>query len=150
MTYSLYSVGVEKNALFVTELADLGDRLDRADLVVSIHYSNKSGFVGDSLGYLFGSNNTVFAYGEVGNGEAVLFEVSAGMKNSVMLESGGDDVVLVLCGKAFRSCADSPVVTFCSAACEEYLARVAAESGSSFFTSLFNDFLCVTSELVDA
>ena len=54
VTYSLYSIGVKKNSLFVTYPADLGDRLDSADLVVSIHYSNKSCLVGDSFGYLFG------------------------------------------------------------------------------------------------
>ena len=42
----LDGVGVEEDALLVAELADLGDGLDDADLVVGVHDGDEDGLVG--------------------------------------------------------------------------------------------------------
>ena len=41
----LHGVGVEEDALLVAELADLGDGLDDADLVVGVHDADEDGLV---------------------------------------------------------------------------------------------------------
>ena len=150
MTDSLNGVRVEKNPLFTAYRTDLGYGLDSADLVVRIHYRNECSLVGDSVGNLRRLDNSVLAYGEICDRKSVLFKISAGMKNCVVFKCACDYVIFSLFGKASGCRTNCPVVAFRSAACEEDLARSAAECRSSLFTSLLNNLLRISSKLVYA
>ena len=49
ITDSLYSIGEHKRTLFMGDLCYLLDRLDGSDLVVSIHYRNDRGTLGNRI-----------------------------------------------------------------------------------------------------
>ena len=67
----------------------------------------------------------------------------------MMLENGGEDVLLALCAKASCNALDSPVVSFRAAAGEEYLPGETAENFGDLASCIFNGTSCVTSQSVD-
>ena len=67
--------------------------LDRADLVVGEHDGDEDGAVGDRARDVVGVDAAVAVDGHVGDVEAELLEVVAGVEDGVVLDRGGDDVV---------------------------------------------------------
>ncbi len=92
----LHGVGVEDDALLVAELADLGDGLDDADLVVRVHDADEDGLVVHGALQVFDVDEAVGLHGQVGDAVAGLFEALAGVERGLVLGDLGDDVVAAL------------------------------------------------------
>ncbi len=86
-------VGVEEGLLLAADLADLGERLDDADLVVHRHDRHDHGLVGDGGTQRVEIDQTVLLHRQVRHLEALLLEMAAGVEHALMLGHRGDDVV---------------------------------------------------------
>ena len=70
----LDGVGVEQNALFLADRADLPDGLDGADLVVGEHDGHEAGVVADGVGDLLRGDEPVRVHVEQRHLKALLFQ----------------------------------------------------------------------------
>ena len=86
MTDRLNSVGVEINAFFLTDRTDLGNRLNCADLVVGIHYRDKTGVVPESFFELVKADISVLVNIKVGHLEALFFELHKSVEHRMMFK----------------------------------------------------------------
>lgn len=73
--------------------ADLGEWLDRADLVVGVHHRHQDSACGDGLLDLGGVDAADAVDGQVGDGKASLLELGAGGQHRLVLNRRGDQVV---------------------------------------------------------
>ena len=74
MRHRLHRIRVEENVMLLADRADLGDRLDRADLVVRKHDRNKAGVLADRVLELVQSNKTVLMHVQQRDLEALLLQ----------------------------------------------------------------------------
>ena len=86
-------VGVEEGLLLAADLADLGQRLDDADLVVHRHDRDHHRLVGDGRAQRLEIDQAVLLHRQVRHLEALLLEMAAGIEHALVLGHGGDDVV---------------------------------------------------------
>ena len=93
---SLNGIGVEDDALLVTQLADFRHRLDDADLVVGKHDRNQDGLVVDGPLQVFDVDQTVGLHRQIRHAVAVLFKPLAGIEHRFVLGHLGDDVIAAL------------------------------------------------------
>ncbi len=96
LAHSLHRVGVEDDALLVAELADLGDRLNHADLVVRIHDRDQDRLVVDGALQVFEIDQPIRLHRQIGHAVALLLQPLAGIEHSLVLGHLGDDVVAAL------------------------------------------------------
>ena len=96
MTGSLHRIGVEQDAALAADGADLGDRLDRADLVVCIHDRHEAGILADGVRDLLGRDEAVFMNIEQRDLKALLLQPLQAVQDGMMLKGGGDDVLFSL------------------------------------------------------
>ena len=92
----LHRIGVEDHVAFVTELADLGDRLHNADLVVREHDGDQDGLVVHRALQVFEVDQTVCLYRQIGDAIAVFLQALAGIEHRLVLGDLGDDVIAAL------------------------------------------------------
>ena len=127
---------MEDNALFFTYSTYLGDGLDAADLVVCVHNGHKASVLADSVGDLLSRDHAVFMHIEERHFKALFFELLERMQNRMMLERGGDYMLLAL------SCADSRrgnerlIICLAAAGGKGYFIGLAAENLSRLFARL--------------
>ncbi len=92
----LGGIGVEDDALVVAQIPDLGDLVDRTDLVVGPHDGDQDRvFTQGVLDHLAGDDAVGTGF-EPGDIEAVLFESLARVEYGLVLMDRGDDVAAVL------------------------------------------------------
>ena len=96
LAYGLDGVGVEDESLLMAQLADLGDRLDHADLVVGEHDADQDGLVVDGRLELVHGDEAVGLGLQVGDAVALLLKLLAGVEHGLVLGGLGDDVVAAL------------------------------------------------------
>ena len=96
MTGSLHRIGVEQDAALAADGADLGNRLDRADLVVCIHDRHEAGILADGVRDLLGRDEAVFMNIEQRDLKALLLQPLQAVQDGMMLKGGGDDVLFSL------------------------------------------------------
>ena len=96
MAEGLDRVRMKTDPLFLRDPADLGDGLDRPDLVVRMHDGDEDGPVRDRLHHVRRIDQAVLIHGEISHPEPFLLQETAGLQNSVMFDRGGDDVVALL------------------------------------------------------
>ena len=92
----LHRVGVEDHVALVTELADFGDRLDDADLVVGEHDRDQDGLVVHRPLQVVEVDQAVGLHRQIGDAIAVFLEALAGIEHRLVLGDLGDDVVAAL------------------------------------------------------
>ena len=99
----LHGVGVDGDARVVRldDARDLGDRLDRADLVVGVHDADEDGAIVERVAERVEVDEAFAVDGQVGDAEALLLERGALVQDGVVLDGGGDDVIAV--GRGWRS-----------------------------------------------
>ena len=123
LAHGLNGVGVKQDATGFADRSDGGQGLNGANFVVCGHHTNKDGFVGDRLGNLLGTHMAIFVNRKVGNFKTVPFEPFARVKDRLVFDAGGDNVVAffpIHRGHAF----DGEVVAFGgSAGKDNFLAR---------------------------
>ena len=129
----LNGVGVEQDALFLTDRADLCDGQDGADLVVGIHDRHEAGVVADGVAHLLGGDRSGLADRQKLHLEALLFEPLQRMENGMVLKRGGDDVLFPLARAELRRRKQRLIVRLASAGGECDLPRLTAETRGNAF-----------------
>ena len=89
----LGGVGVENDAAFVAEPADLGDRIDRADFVVGGHDRYQDRPIGESVGDRLGRDPSIFVAGNDRDLPALPCQPFDRVKDRLVLGDGRHQVV---------------------------------------------------------
>ena len=110
-------------------LCDLGDRLNRADLVVCQHNGDHGGLVADRRPDLLHRNKALAVHADISYREAVALQRLTGVQHGMMLDLAGDDMRSALFAPRVGSTLDRPVVGLAAAGGEIDLARLCAETG---------------------
>ena len=97
-THSLNRIGVHPDAVLVGDLSDLLDGLDGADLVVGHHDADEGGVGADSSLDILRADVALRGGLDIGDLEAQTLESCHAVHDGVVLESAGDEVLLVLAG----------------------------------------------------
>ena len=117
---------MEQDALLLAELADLLDRLERADLIVGRHDADQDGLIGHRLGDLLGGHLAVLVDRQKGDLVAVALEPLARVDDGLVLGHLGDDVVPLLFVHR-RDALDGEIVALGGAAGEDNLLGAGAD-----------------------
>ena len=87
---------MKRNIEFLASLADFLHRLNHSDLVINCHNRNEP-HIGPNSGLkLIQVDDLVGLHQQVGDFEALLLEVTAGIEDALVLSQGGDDVALLV------------------------------------------------------
>ena len=86
-------VGVKQHPAVLADAADLGNRLERADLVVGSHHAHEDGALGERFGDLLRCHAAETVYGQVGHVEAIALQPFARVQHGLVLRLHRDDVV---------------------------------------------------------
>ena len=109
--YSLCGIGMEQYTVFFTNFCDFSHWLNHAGFVVGPHERHKNGGRPDSCFQIGQIHQSVFLYFQVSDFCSGLFKVFAGVKYSLVLRFGCDDMV-ALFGIHLKHTLDSKIVTF--------------------------------------
>ena len=90
---ALHGVDVEQHTFFPRHLAELGDGLDRADLVVRQHHGDKDGLVRDRLAQLLRGDPAELVRRQVVDLETLPLEPLGGIQRRLVLGADRDDVI---------------------------------------------------------
>ena len=140
---------MEANAVRPGDRADLGDGLDRADLVVGGHDGDERGFGRNGLFHVGGAHLAVFVYGQVGHLEALALELLTGVQDGVVLDRAGNDVVALRLER-IGAAAHGPVIGLGAAAGEVDLVGFGVQRGGHLGAGLVEQAARVAAKGVDA
>jgi hypothetical protein len=79
-----------------TQLADLSNRLQHADLVVRRHDCDQDGLIVDGAFQVVEIDQAILLDGHIGDAVAIFLQTLASVEHSLMLSHGGDDVIALL------------------------------------------------------
>ena len=122
----LRCIRVEADAMLVGNFRDVGDRLNRADLVVGVHDADQAGVGCDRLADIIGIDEAGAIDWNITHGHAKLGEMVAWLQRRRVLDLRRDDVRWTLVRRAAYAL-ERKVVRFAAATCENDLVRRAAE-----------------------
>ncbi len=145
----LRRVGVEDHAALATELADLGDGLQHADLVVGGHDRDQDGLVVHGALQVVEIDQAVFLHRQVGDAVAVLLQALAGVEHGLVLGDRGDDVIALL-AVHLGDALDGEVVALGGAGGEDDFFRGRADQLGDALARRFHAFFGRPSERVIA
>src|SRR5258705_9350770 len=149
LSCGLYRVAVEDDALQAADLADLGDRLDHADLVVDHHHRDEDGIGTQRRLELFQIEQAVLPRIEEGRFETLALELAHGIEHRLVLGLHRDDV-LALALVEIRRALDGEVVAFRRARSPDDLLRVGVQERRDVRARLLHRLLRVPAECVRA
>ena len=133
-------IGMEEHLLFAADLADLGQRLDDADLVVHGHDRNQNRLVGDRRAQHVEIEQAVLSDRQIRDLEALLLEMAAGIEHALVLGHRGDDVILPVLVE-LGDATDRKIVRLGGAGCEDHFLLVRADQPGDLATRLLGAFL---------
>jgi hypothetical protein len=87
---------VEDDAALVADFSNLGNRLNRPDLVVREHDADEDGLVVDRALEIVEIDQAIGLHRQIRDAITVLLETFAGVEHSLVLRDLGDDVVAAL------------------------------------------------------
>ena len=140
-THSLNRIGVHPDAVLVGDLSDLLDGLDGADLVVGHHDADEGGVGADSSLDILRTDVALRGGLDISDLETQTLESCHAVHDGVVLESAGDEVLLVLAGLGEGSTLHSPVVGLRAAAGEEDLGRGGVDGLCHLCAALVHELL---------
>ena len=146
---ALDCVGVEDGVgtQLVGQLSHLSDGHHGACFVVHHHNGHQNG-VGPQCGFQGIQGDAALAVRlEIGNLEALAFQLMHAVEDGVVLDGSGDDV-LVLLSEALCSGENGPVVRFRAAGGEENAVRFSAQGGGDLVPCLPKKFGGIEAEAV--
>ena len=126
----------------MSDLYNFLNRLNGAYLIVGKHNCNHGGLVGNKRAKLIEINHTVLVNTAIANLKALFCKCLAGMKNCVMLDLAGDDVISALRLHSHSRAADSPVVRLGTTRCEINFISITAENVSNSRSCIIKNILC--------
>src|SRR5690242_10605928 len=139
LAHRLGGVRVEDDAALMTQLADLGPRLQHANLIVGGHDGHQNGLVVHGALKVFEVYQAVFLNREVGDTIAIFFQALAGVEHGLVLGDSGDDVIALL-AIHFGDALDCEVVALGSAGGKNDLLGGGADQLGDAFARQFNRF----------
>src|SRR2546430_8165224 len=149
LAHGLYRVAVEDDAFRAADLADLGDRLDHADLVVHHHHRNENGVGAQRRLELLQVEQPVLLRVEVGRLEPLALEFAHRVEHRLVLGLHRGDV-LALAPVEIRRALDREVVAFGRARGPDDLFGIGIEERRDVPARLFHRLLRLPAEGVRA
>ena len=149
MAHRLHRVGVQTNSGLATDGADLGQRLDGADLVVRQHHRHQYRIMVDGAPYRLRVNQSVGVHRQVGDAAAVTFQVTAGFQHRRVLDGTGDDVTAAT-GQRLADTVDGQVVRLTTAAGEDDVFAVRPDQTGDLLAPLAHQGIGLLAVGVDA
>ena len=140
LTGSLRRVGMEEHLLLAADLADLGQWLDDADLVVHRHDRHHHRLVGDGVAQRLEVDQAVLLHRQVRDLEARLLEMAAGVEHALVLGHRGDDVVLAVLVE-LGDAANGEIIRLGGARGEDHFLLISADQLGDLRTRLLDTFL---------
>ena len=125
----LHRVGKKQDFMFLRDLGDLCERLQRTDLVVCRHHADKNRFGAYTFFQFRYVHRTEFVHGSERHLESFLFQFSGGGKHGGVLD-GADDQMIPARAVCVRRPADRPVVSLGTARSEIYFVGFRADERS--------------------
>ena len=136
--------------MLVGDLGDLLDGLDSADLVVGHHDADQCGIGTDGGFHVLGADVALGGGADIGHLKAYALQCSHAVHDGVVLESAGDEVLLVLAGLGEGSALHGPVVGLGAAAGKEELRRTCIDGLCHLRTAGVHEFLGLVAHTVMA
>ena len=149
-THSLHRVGVHPDTVLVSDLGDLLDGLDGADLVVGHHDADQCGVGTDGSLHVLGADIALGGGTDIGHLKAHALQCSHAVHDSVVLESTGDEVLFILACLGKGSALHRPVVGLGAAAGEEDLGGGSIDGLCHLCAAGIHKFLCLIADAVMA
>ena len=112
MTDCLNSIRMEYNAFFLTNCTNLCNWLNGTDFVVGIHNGNHCSIFPNGIPYILRIYQAICADRQIRYGKAFLFQILAGVQNSMMLKHRSNQMLLATLGSPFHVSFNRPVVGF--------------------------------------
>lgn len=100
---ALSGISMEKDFFGSAKLANLFNRLLHTDLIVHMNDTDRQGVRSDCLLEDLEVNKTVSLHWQVSHIEALVFKVSAGVKDALVFNLGRDEVLLVFTVEASQT-----------------------------------------------
>ena len=111
LAHALRRIDMEQDGAFAAQLADGRDIGNRPDLVIHLHQRDQDGVVTQRVGQLLRFDHATRQRAQVGELEAFLFQLPAGIQNRLVLDFRGDDVPAPIAAKACAA-RDRQVIRF--------------------------------------
>ena len=128
----LRRIDMQQHALFATQLADGGNILDHADLVVHIHHRHENGIGADRGLELVQVDQSVRFRGQIGRAKTLPFQLAHGIEYGFVLGLHGDDVFALARVKIGRAL-QRQIVRFGRAGSPHDLFRVGVDQRRDLF-----------------
>src|SRR6266487_6725998 len=139
---------MERDFLGSANAANLGNWLNGADFVISIHDGDKDSLIGDRSPDIVRIYTAIDIYWYVGGIEAETFQVLTGMQYSMVFYGRGDQMVAL-----FLRCKCHPlnrkIITLRTAACKSNLCWTTAKEIGHLLSCTINSLHCMASQRVD-
>src|SRR6266851_4779956 len=145
----LHRVAVKDDAFGPADLADLGDRLDHADLVVHHHHRHEDGIGAEGRLEFVQIEQAVLLRIEVGRHEALALELAHRVEHRLVLGLHRDDV-LALALVEIRRALDGEVVAFGRARSPDDLLGIGVQQRGDVLARLLDRFLRFPAERMRA
>ena len=149
-THSLHRIGVHPDTVLVSDLGDLLDGLDGADLVVGHHDADQCGVGTDGSLHVLGADVALGGGTDIGHLKAHALQCSHAVHDGMMLKSAGDEVLFVLACLGEGGALYRPVVGLGAAAGKEELSRTCIDGLCHLRTAGVHEFLCLIADAVMA
>mmetsp|Transcript_24902 Transcript_24902/g.33362 ORF Transcript_24902/g.33362 Transcript_24902/m.33362 type:complete len:326 (+) Transcript_24902:480-1457(+) len=149
LAHTLRSISVEEHTVGAADFANLLQRLNCADLVVDVNDGADEGVGADGLLEDVEVDETLSGHRQVSHFEAFVFELTAGVKDALVVDLGRDDVLLFVAVKACQSL-QAQVVRLGGARGEHDLFGGGADEVSDVFARIFTGLLRLPAEGVRA
>ena len=133
-------VHVEDDALLAADLAQRGDVLDDADLVVDHHHRHQDGIRAQRSLERIEAEQTIVLDIQVGHFKALAFELPTGIQHRLVFGLDGNDVLAAL-GVEIRRALDGQVVRLGGAGSPDDLARIGVDQLGDFLAGLLDRVL---------
>ncbi len=143
----LCGVDVEQHAAGAGQLADGGDVVDGADLVVHVHDRDQDGVVTQRRLDQSRSDQAIFSRLQVGHFETFALQLATGVEDRLVLDLRGDDV-LALARVEVRDALDRQVVGLGGAGGPDDLAGIGVDQFGHLATGVFHGFFGFPAEHV--
>ena len=86
----LDGIGVEVDVGFGGNVADFGEGLNHAELIVGLHHGDENGLGAKSMAKIAEIDETITIDGKIRDGDTLCFECLASIEDGFMLDGGGD------------------------------------------------------------
>ena len=140
MSHRLHGIGVKQHTLFTADCSDLCNGFDRANFIVGKHHTDQTGVRTNCRLHRFRCNHTGFRNRQQRHGKALLLQLLQGVKNGVVLDRGGNEVLLTGPGTGIGGRPQCLIVGFAAAGGEVDLSLRTAQTAGNVLPCLQQGF----------